>query len=330
MQLVIKKDFLSFPDKKEELKGLASNYKNLVVTPKTLQDAKKARLVLREERYSIQKIELHNKTILNELKRKNKLMAEELIKEIKPTEDTIHESIKRVEDQLEAERERKRKEREARREHQRLAALSLLEPLKVINAATTLDVVIDELNKAEVVTLTKKEYGEYYEAAVSNNNAVISRAKERIDEIKTILEAEHQKAISEYMVLFGEEPKENLSTANILKLIEEKKAKDAVKDVNTEPWEPNPNYVPNDTDPTNVEPSNLKPEITRREPKTQEKVVEVYEINDAVLLHNVYEQIKKVEVPEFDDEQYRIFGALIKENINELLIGIETFKSKQK
>jgi hypothetical protein len=108
----------SFPEKVDRLKALSVEYKNLVLTKRTLSDAKKARHTLRNERYVIQNIRDKNKNLLNAMKRENNRIAEEMIGIIKPTEDEVDEKIKSVEAEIEAERERKRKEREERLKRQ--------------------------------------------------------------------------------------------------------------------------------------------------------------------------------------------------------------------
>ena len=307
-ELVLKKDFLSFPDKKKELKELASNYKNLVITNKTLPDAKKARLVLREERYSIQKIELHNKSILNDLKRRNKLMAEELVNEIKPTEDTIHNSIKDIEEKIEAERERKRKEREKMREKQRLDALNILDPLTDVNASSSVAFVTGVLNDAELIKITKKGFGDYYDSAISNKDAIIDRCKQRIEEVKTMLEINYQKAVSEYINVFGEKPEDGLDIEKLKSMVQEKKKEKQPKEEQLPVQEKKP---------VNVTP-----------PKKYESVDEVNIKTDSILLNDVLNQLNKIEIPEFTDEMYVVFAQVLKDSIDDIINGIITFKTQ--
>ena len=123
---VEKSDSLKLTDyklkaRKKELTKLAGDYKNLVVTKKTLPEAKKARAKVREARYEIQDIEKENNKKLNAFKLLNKSEAGECYLIIRPVEDKIHGDIKLVED--ETERLKAEKDAAEQAEIDRLAAL---------------------------------------------------------------------------------------------------------------------------------------------------------------------------------------------------------------
>lgn len=98
---------------KAELQQLANDYKNLVVTKETYDEAVKARRVLREARLNIEKKIKANKDILNTAKKSLEQEGEELVSIVSPLEETIGAGIKVIDDEKEL--EKKRKEEEAQK-----------------------------------------------------------------------------------------------------------------------------------------------------------------------------------------------------------------------
>jgi len=98
---------------KAELQQLANDYKNLVVTKETYDEAVKARRVLREARLNIEKKIKANKDILNGAKKSLEQEGDELVSIVSPLEETIGAGIKLIDDEKEL--EKKRKEEEAQK-----------------------------------------------------------------------------------------------------------------------------------------------------------------------------------------------------------------------
>lgn len=99
---------------KAELTKLAEDYKNLVVSEETFEEAKKARLALRGKRYDIQNVLKHNKGVLNKLKDSQEELANSLVNIILPVEDAIDSGIKTIEKRKEEEKQRKEREEKER------------------------------------------------------------------------------------------------------------------------------------------------------------------------------------------------------------------------
>jgi len=180
-QLMVKMS--EYPDIRDELKELAEGYKNLLVTRSTFNEAKKARLRLREKRYLITNIQKSNNSLLNSFKRKNKEMAGGLIGIIFPVEDRIDKKIKDIEKEIEAEKERKRKEKEERIRRQRDLADRILDFMDRCNRADgprEIEGLIDEVDK---IKITKKEYGESYSLALKNKERVFDYLRNRYDAV---------------------------------------------------------------------------------------------------------------------------------------------------
>ena len=98
---------------KAELQQLANDYKNLVVTEETYDDAIKARRVLKDARLNVEKKVKANKDILNGAKKSLEQEGDELVLIVSPIEDKISAGIKLIDDKKEA--EKKRKEEEAQK-----------------------------------------------------------------------------------------------------------------------------------------------------------------------------------------------------------------------
>lgn len=114
-----------FDIQKSGLQSFIKDYENLVVTEETLEESKKIRLLIREQRYAIQNILKDNKAVLNKIKDSQEEMAEELIGIIKPTEDKIDSGIKAIENKKAEEKARKDREEQERIEARRKALYSL-------------------------------------------------------------------------------------------------------------------------------------------------------------------------------------------------------------
>jgi len=100
-----------------ELKQLAEDYGNLVVTTDNLDAADKARLRLKNERITIQRQEKANNDVLKQIKKDNEGRAEMLIGIIKPVEDKLDTAITAIK-----EADAKKKEQEKLKEQNRVQA----------------------------------------------------------------------------------------------------------------------------------------------------------------------------------------------------------------
>lgn len=113
LQTIEVKPLATFETSKADLITFVSDYQNLIVTPETFEDAKKARATIREKRYDIQRIEKSNNDQLNDLKTQNKNNAAELLEILLPIENSIDAGIKTIEQKKAAEKaEKERLERE--------------------------------------------------------------------------------------------------------------------------------------------------------------------------------------------------------------------------
>ncbi len=108
-----------------ELKQLAEDYGNLVVTTQNLDAADKARLRLKNERITIQRQEKANNDVLKQIKKDNEGRAEMLIGIIKPVEDKLDTAITAI------------KEAEAKKKEQEKLKEQNVGPLVVIPDNTT-------------------------------------------------------------------------------------------------------------------------------------------------------------------------------------------------
>ena len=98
-----------------ELKQLAQDYGNLVVTTENVDAADKARLRLKNERITIQRQEKANNDVLKQIKKDNEGRAELLIGIIKPVEDKLDLAITAIK-----EAEAKKKEQARLKEQNRV------------------------------------------------------------------------------------------------------------------------------------------------------------------------------------------------------------------
>jgi len=171
MELALKKDFVSFPEKEAQLKQLAEDYAGLVVTKETLKDSRVARKNLRDERYAIQNIEKENRDIMNDLKKQNITLASALIDIIRPTEDVIDVDIKRVEAVI---AEEKAAAAEAAAELLRQQAKKAGDILNIDTSEFTdvkeFDALVLSLGEQEI---TEEEFGAYHLIATDNINTAI-------------------------------------------------------------------------------------------------------------------------------------------------------------
>jgi hypothetical protein len=97
-----------------ELERLGNDYKSLIVTRENIKEADKARLVLKNARLDIQKVEKANDTILKNMRAQNKEKAALYIALIEPVEIRLQSDIDGINAEIEMER---------RKEQQRIDAL---------------------------------------------------------------------------------------------------------------------------------------------------------------------------------------------------------------
>jgi hypothetical protein len=97
-----------------ELERLSSDYASLVVTRENIKEADKARLVLKNARLDIQKVEKHNDNILKNMRTQNKEKALLYVNIIEPIELRIQRDVDGINAEIEMEK---------RREQQRIDAL---------------------------------------------------------------------------------------------------------------------------------------------------------------------------------------------------------------
>jgi hypothetical protein len=188
-KLTLKQEFAVFPENKEQLIKLADDYKNLVVTEETFEQSKKARLVIRQERYDIQKIEKANNSILNDLKKQNKAIAGDLIEIIQPTENKIDEQIKAIEAKKaeeKAEKERQKAEQMAEWVQKATSILNYTDDLFEAESLLEVNKVVDEISNLD---LTEESYGAYLLIAQQNAAKVMEQSKIAIERINKALEA---------------------------------------------------------------------------------------------------------------------------------------------
>lgn len=211
-----------FEKTKEELIAFVSDYKNLVVTDDTFEEAKKARLILRDMRYAIQATEKANTERLNEFKNKNWDRSKELVAVIVPTEEAIDAGIKAIENRkaaIKAEKERIEREKveaEIKAEQERLASVER-ERVAAIEAAQKaeserlekLQAEIDERNKIEQERLNQIKAEQEKQQAViraeqlriakeqAEHEAKIKAEQEAIDRQKRDIEEARQREANE-------------------------------------------------------------------------------------------------------------------------------------
>lgn len=174
-----------FEKTKEELTAFVSDYSNLVVTDETFEEAKKARLVLRDMRYAIQATEKANIEKLNEFKNKTWDRSKELIAILTPTEEKIDAGIKAIENRkaaIRAEKERIEREKveaEIKAEQERLASIER-ERIAAIEAD----------QKAEAERLNKLQ------AEIEERNRI---EQERLNQIKAEQEKQQASILAEQL-----------------------------------------------------------------------------------------------------------------------------------
>jgi hypothetical protein len=87
-----------------ELERLSSDYVSLVVTRENIKEADKARLVLKNARLDIQKVEKHNDNILKNMRTQNKEKALLYVNIIEPIELRIQRDVDGINAEIEMER----------------------------------------------------------------------------------------------------------------------------------------------------------------------------------------------------------------------------------
>lgn len=172
-----------------ELERLGNDYKSLVVTRENLKEADKARLVLKNARLDIQKVEKANDTILKNMRAQNKEKAALYIGLIEPVEIRLQRDIDGINAEIEMER---------RKEQQRIDAL--VDTLNSINqkivevSACNDSKSLMEIIKVEILEeqLQDKDYGDKIKEAHQN---LINASTDRL-ELLELREAK-EKALKE-------------------------------------------------------------------------------------------------------------------------------------
>jgi len=226
-KLTLKRDFVPYPEKQDELRQLANDYKKLIVTPATFEEAKKARKTLRDERYNLQKIEKSNNGILNDLKGQNKILSHDLIGIIRPVEDRIDEQIKAIEKKKADEKAAKEREKQEQMAAWAKKAQDILSYTdRLVNPKGIVDVqnIIKEVGAIEV---NESLFGAYCLIAEQNKSKILEQADtvlERLmDKLKQEQEDEKRKykeATGKYKDYFHKDPPRDDTIDKILLAIE--------------------------------------------------------------------------------------------------------------
>jgi hypothetical protein len=148
-----------------ELERLSSDYASLVVTKENIKEADKARLVLKNARLDIQKVEKHNDNILKNMRTQNKEKAALYIALIEPVEIRLQSDIDGINAEIEMER---------RKEQQRIDALvATLNTInqKIVEVSTCNDYkMLMEIIKVVITQeqMDDKQYGDKIKEAHDN------------------------------------------------------------------------------------------------------------------------------------------------------------------
>jgi hypothetical protein len=147
-----------------ELERLSSDYVSLVVTRENIKEADKARLVLKNARLDIQKVEKHNDNILKNMRTQNKEKALLYVNIIEPIELRIQKDVNGINAEIEMER---------RKEQQRIDAL--VATLNTINqkivevSACNDSKMLVEIMKVEIIhQMDDEQYGDKIQEAHDN------------------------------------------------------------------------------------------------------------------------------------------------------------------
>lgn len=170
-------------DIKDELQVFISDYSNLVVTPETYNESKKARATIREKRFFLQNILKKNNDTLNTIKKDQKEKFDEFINILLPVEEKIHEGIKAIEEKKKAEKEEKDRRERERVENIRKAIDNFQ------NSTWEALLSCDTVEKAEKLL----EEAESFDDSFDTNNEFMTEAQEKkaalVEKVKNKLEA---------------------------------------------------------------------------------------------------------------------------------------------
>lgn len=199
-QLVTQENGLSilkpFDIQKEELQKWANDYKNLVVTKDTYEDAIKARKVLRDARLKVAGILKENKSVLNSEKSKQEEKAAELIAITEPIEEKIDAGIKAIDEEKRIEKERKEKEAMVKIQ----SRTNQLHELGMKLSGDTYSLGEHSVNALQIKVFSDEEYNELLELvkteALIIENARIEEENKRKEEL-LLLEKQKQEQEAE-------------------------------------------------------------------------------------------------------------------------------------
>ncbi len=169
-----------FDIQKAKLQELAEEYKNLVVSDETYENARKVRAIFREKRLEIQNILKENKSLLNSMKSKQEEMAQELIAIISPVEDQIDAGMKVIDQRKE--QEKKRKEEEAMKKiSDRQSLLSGYE-MKYDNGSYILG--DHSISAVQIKVFSDEEFDEFLGKVKEEHQKIIDLRKQAEEERK--------------------------------------------------------------------------------------------------------------------------------------------------
>ena len=230
-----------YPEIQDELRNLALKYENLVVTRETYDEAKNARLELRDKRYEIQNITKKNKSILNETKKTIEARAEELISLIRPREDEIDKKIKDIEAKIEEEKEKKRQEEERKRKEmiQKLSDVKSKFNIRMLNAVHLQEYVqlIGDLEYF-ISEFKDEDYGDFAPIARMDLSQLLSQAKNRLNQQKDRMFQDSfdlfNRTKNNYLKVFGEEPQTKRFNPNLISQANSDSFKEYIEDIKSE------------------------------------------------------------------------------------------------
>jgi hypothetical protein len=172
-----------------ELERLSSDYVSLVVTRENIKEADKARLVLKNARLDIQKVEKHNDNILKNMRTQNKEKALLYVNIIEPIELRIQRDVDGINAEIEMER---------RKEQQRIDALvatlntinqKIVEVSTCNDSKSLIEIIKIDLSDQQI---EDKDYGDKIKESYQS---LINAANDRIELIE--LREAKEKALRE-------------------------------------------------------------------------------------------------------------------------------------
>jgi hypothetical protein len=148
-----------------ELERLGNDYKSLIVTRENIKEADKARLVLKNARLDIQKVEKANDTILKNMRAQNKEKAALYIALIEPVEIRLQSDIDGINAEIEMERRK-----EQQRIDELVATLNTINQKIVEVSACNDSKILMEIVKVDFTQeqIEDKQYGDKIKEAHGN------------------------------------------------------------------------------------------------------------------------------------------------------------------